>query len=67
MTALLLHVIHHLPANTVGLLDLDRAHLAAAGQTILRRQAKDAHLQDNQASTTVFSAPHFTEPGMIGA
>ena len=52
MTALLLHVIHHLPANTVGLLDLDRAHLAAAGQTILRGQAEDAQLQDRQASTT---------------
>ena len=45
MAPVLLKVLQHLPACTVGLLDNYRPHLTVAGQGVLGSQAKDAYLR----------------------
>lgn len=45
VAALSLQAVHQLAAFAVGLLDLDRTHLAAARQAVHCGEAQDAHLQ----------------------
>lgn len=53
VAALSLQAVHQLTAFAVGLLNLDRAHLAAARQAVHCGEAQDAHLQRESRPGTI--------------